>query len=268
MFFRKPVWGLVLVSALALVVAAQQRPAAQQPGEGWAEIGPPNPAEVRGQKLFISNCSFCHGADGSGKSGPDLLRSTLVVHDVGGKQIGEVVHAGRPGTPMPAFPSLTDDQIADIAAFLHRQTKAVVARFSYQIKGLLTGDAKAGEAFFDGAGKCNTCHSPTGDLAHIASKYEPPELQHLFMAGYNGHDAPDKKVTVTLPTGETVSGTLLFLDEFDVSMRDSSGQYHSWERNDHLKVQVRDPIAPHQKLIPQYTDSDMHNILAYLETLK
>ena len=268
MSFQKLVWGSVLVCFLALVVTAQQQPAVQQQGQGWAEIGPPSPAEVRGQKLFISNCSFCHGTDGSGKSGPDLLRSTIVVHDVGGKQIGEVVHAGRPGTPMPAFPSLTDDQITDIAAFLHRQTKAVVARFSYQIKGLLTGNADAGQAFFNGAGKCSTCHSPTGDLAHIAKKYEPPELQHLFVAGWNDDNAPKKQVTLTLPSGERVSGTLLFLDEFNVALRDSSGQYRSWSRNDRLKAQVQDPLAAHEKLIPQYTDADMHNILAYLETLK
>src|SRR5579863_9174727 len=128
MSFQKAVWALVLVSFLALLGEAQQ-------GDGWQEVAPPSPAELRGQKLFTTNCSFCHGTDATGKSGPDLLRSPLVNHDVGGKQIGEVVHAGRPGTAMPAFPQLTDEQIADLAAFLHRQTKAIVARFSYQIKG-------------------------------------------------------------------------------------------------------------------------------------
>jgi mono/diheme cytochrome c family protein len=271
MSFRRLICGLVFVLFLALAVAAQQ-------GKGWETVPPPSPAVERGQKVFVANCSFCHGPDGSGKTGPDLLRSALVNHDEDGKQIGVVVHSGRGNGKMPPFPSLTDSEISDLAAFLHYRTRAVVARFSYVIQGLVTGDPKAGQAYFNGAGKCNTCHSLTGDLAGIATRYAPPDLQHHFIAGDDDDDNPlPVPATVTLPSGESVSGTLVHLDEFNVALRDSSGQYRSWSREsssresgsrDGIKVETHDRLAAHHELLRKLTDADMHNLLAYLETLK
>jgi cytochrome c oxidase cbb3-type subunit III len=260
MSFRRAIWGLVVVFFLALAAAAQQ-------GKGWEKVPPPSPAVQRGQKVFVANCSFCHGPDGSGKTGPDLLRSPLVNHDEDGKQIGVVVHGGRGDGKMPPFPSLTDSEISDIAAFLHYRTRAVVARFSYVIQGLITGDAKAGETYFNGAGKCSTCHSPTGNLAGIAKKYQPPDLQQIFIAGEDDDHPVPVPVTVALPSGESVSGTLEHLDEFDVALRDSDGRYYSWSR-DRVKVEVQDPLAAHHELLHKLTDADIHNLLAYLETLK
>lgn len=260
MSFRRAPWDLVFICFLALAAFAQQ-------GKNWGNVPPPSPAVKRGQKLFVANCSFCHGPDGAGKTGPDLLRSPLVNHDEGGKQVGVVVHAGRGNGKMPPFPSLTDDEISDIAAFLHYQINSVVARFSYKIQGLLTGDPKAGEAYFNGDGKCSTCHSPTGDLAGIAKKFQPPDLQHLFIAGEDDDHPVPVPVTVTSASGEAISGTLEHLDEFNVSLRDSDGRYYSWLR-DGVKVEVHDPLAAHHALLHKLTDTDIHNILAYLETLK
>jgi len=239
---------------------------AQQPRD-WFNLPPPNPAVERGQKLFVANCSFCHGRDGSGKSGPDLLRSPLVNRDQDGKQIGVVVHNGRATGGMPPFPSLTDSEVSDIAAFLHYRTQAVVARGSYVIQDLVSGDPKAGEAYFNGAGGCSTCHSPTGDLSGIAKKYQPAQLQHLFLAGVEQGKHVPVQAKVILPSGESVSGTLEHLDEFDVALLDSAGQYRSWSREG-VRVEVHDPLAAHRELLRKYTDADIHNILAYLETLK
>jgi len=168
----------------------------------------------------------------------------------------------------PPFPTLTDAEITDIVTFLHYQINSVVARFSYKIEGLLTGDPKAGEAYFNGEGKCSTCHSPTGDLAGIAKKYQPPDLEHLFVAGEDDDHAVPVPVTVTPASGGAVSGTLIHLDEFNVSLRDTAGQFHSWTRDSHLKVEVHDPLAAHHALLEKLTDADIHNMLAYLETLK
>lgn len=239
---------------------------AQQPRD-WYNLPPPSPAIERGQKLFVTNCSFCHGRDGSGKSGPDLLRSTLVNRDQDGKQIGVVVHNGRAAGGMPPFLSLTDSEVSDIAAFLHYRTQAVVARGSYVIQDLVSGDPKAGEAYFSGAGGCSSCHSPAGDLAGIAKKYQPGPLQHLFLSGAEEGKQVPVQAKVTLPSGESVSGTLEHLDEFDVALLDSSGQYRSWSR-DGVHVELHDPLAAHRELLHKYTDADIHNILAYLETLK
>lgn len=234
-------------------------------------------AAERGRATFIPNCGFCHGNDAHGKSGPDLVRSKLVLHDEKGDTIGPVIRNGRPDRGMPAFPSLSGEQIADISAFLHSRAADVSNRFAYKIGDIITGDPKKGEAYFNGAGGCSKCHSPSGDLAQIAGKYDPVELQRRMLypapnlidvfLGKAVKPAAPTKVTVHLASGEQVSGILDHLDEFMVTMHDSSGWYRSFDRAD-VKVDIQDPRAEHEALLAKYTDDDMHNVLAYLETLK
>jgi len=234
-------------------------------------------AVERGRKIFLPNCGFCHGNDAHGKSGPDLVRSALVLHDNKGDTIGPVIRNGRPERGMPAFGSLTPEQIADISTLLHSRAADVSNRFAYKIGDLITGDPKKGSAFFNGRGDCSKCHSPSGDLARIATKYEPVELQRRMLypapnlideyLGKAVKPSAPSKVTVHFSSGEVVSGTLDHLDEFTVSMHDSSGWYRSFSR-DAVTLDVQDPRAEHAALLPKYTDDDMHDVLAYLETLK
>jgi cytochrome c oxidase cbb3-type subunit III len=234
-------------------------------------------AAERGRKIFVPTCGFCHGNDAHGKSGPDLVRSALVLHDNKGEVIGPVIRDGRLERGMPAFSALAAEQIADISTFLHSRAADVSNRFAYKIGDLITGDAQKGAAFFNGDGHCASCHSATGDLAHVATKYEPVELQRrmlypapnlidVFLGRAVTPPAPTK-VTVQLASGERVSGTLDHLDEFTVAMHDSAGWYRSFARES-VTVDVQDPRAAHEALLPKYTDQEMHDALAYLETLK
>jgi cytochrome c oxidase cbb3-type subunit 3 len=234
-------------------------------------------AAERGRKIFVPACGFCHGNDAHGKSGPDLVRSALVLHDDNGDVIGPVIRNGRPERGMPAFSALSAEQLADLSSFLHSRAADVSNRFAYKIGDLITGDAEKGAAFFNGDGHCGSCHSVTGDLAHVATKYEPVELQRrmlypapnlidVFLGRAVTPPAPTK-VTVQLASGERVSGTLDHLDEFAVSMHDSAGWYRSFSRES-VTVDVQDPRAAHEGLLPKYTDQEMHDVLAYLETLK
>ena len=244
-------------------------------------IGAPPDAEAvkRGQAIFVSSCGFCHGTNATGGAqGPNLVRSTLVLHDEGsGKEIGPVIHDGRPAKGMPSFANLTDNQIHDIAQFLLGRTQAAANRMDYTIQNIVTGNAQMGEAYFQA--HCSSCHSPQGDLAHIAAKYEPVTLQGRFLYPGNSNPygmgpPPDpraaKHVTVTLPSGVSYSGVLARIDDFSVALRDDSGIYRSWVYDDvkGIRVQIQDPLEQHVKLLRQYSDSDMHNLLAYLETLK
>ena len=240
---------------------------------------PDHDAEKRGQSTFVATCGFCHGTSATGGAqGPNLVRSTLVLHDQGSaKELAPFLHAGRPEKGMPAFPNLPDAQVHDIAQFLLGRTQAAANRMNYKVQNIVTGDAKAGQGYFQA--HCADCHSPTGDMAHVATKYEPTALQGRFL--YPGNSNPfgmgpppdpraEKHVTVTLPTGETHSGVLAHIDDFSVALRETSGVYRSWVYDDvhGIKVEVRDPLAQHVSLLHQYSDADMHNILAYLETLK
>jgi len=215
---------------------------------------------------FRSTCGFCHGATAKGgEKGPDLLRSVLVLDDEGGKAIGPVILKGRQDKGMPRFP-FTPQQITDIANFLHDSIAKAEDRDNYKILNIVTGDAKAGEAYFNGAGKCGTCHSLTGDLKGIGAKYEPVTLQGKIVQPQMREALT---VTVTLPTGESFTGFPLGYDDFTVSLRDSDGVYHSFKRNkDVPRVEIHNKLQGHLDLLSQYTDQDIHNLTAYLVTLK
>jgi len=231
---------------------------------------PPADAVERGQKQFVVQCGACHGANARGDdNGPDLVRSEIVLDDEQGSLIGPLLRKGRPNEGMPAF-DLPDAQIRDLAAFLRERTQAAINRNAYPLQNLLTGDAKAGQAFFNGAGRCNTCHSATGDLAGLASRFQPAQLQTRFLyprGGRGGEQAKPTTATVTPGTGKPVSGTLEFIDDFTVGLRDAEGYYRSFPR-DSVKLDIQDPLAAHAQLLKQYTDKNMHDVLAYLVTLK
>lgn len=232
----------------------------------WPQSETPDPAVERGHKTFQQSCGFCHGPDATGARAPDLVRSPLVAHDVKGDKVGEVIRLGRPDKGMPAM-VLTDQQVLDIAAYLHARAAEALSSSGvpskYPIEKLLTGNAAAGKTYFNGAGSCKSCHSPAGDLAAIGSKYSPVELQSRMLY-------PDGKHTfavVTLPSGEQFKGPLAHSDDFVIALRDASGWYRSFSR-DRVKVELQDPLAAHRELLDKLTQADVHNLFAYLATLK
>ncbi len=134
---------------------------------------------------------------------------------------------------------------------------------SYPVEKLLTGNADAGKAYFNGAGGCKNCHSPTRDFAGIAQKYSPIDLQARMLYPAGRHTT----AVVTLPTGEQVKGPLLHSDDFEIALRDASGWYRSFAR-DRVKVEIEDPLAAHRELLDKFTQADVHNLFAYLQSLK
>ncbi len=270
----------------AALVAAQSTPPAppQQPGATTAtpkpEIDPysasyptrppADPAMVaRGRQVFSANCSFCHGSDArGGEGGPNLVRSQLVLDDQDGELVTALVQSGRMSKGMPKF-DLPAKEIANIAAFLHNIPVGGRAATTGLVNPLV-GDAKAGEAYFNGAGKCASCHSASGDMAGIATKYpDPRALQAAMVSGEKKAEYPWKTVTVTLPNGQSVAGRLDQIDDFLVSLTDANGNYHSYVRHGAApKIVVKDPLQPHLDMLPNLKDDDIHNLTAYLVTLK
>jgi mono/diheme cytochrome c family protein len=234
----------------------------------WGQAGPyvrqevDQAAAARGRQVYTQFCINCHGALAKGtEQGPDLIRSPLVLRDRLGDQIG------------PALKKLADHksdltkaQVTDLTHFLKNQVEATAKnRNPERPPNVLTGNLGAGQAFFNGPGKCNTCHSPSGDLAGIGRKYAPVDLQQRFLFPRRGKPL---QVTVTPASGPAVSGTLERIDDFSVALRDPSGEYRAWTRGPAVKVDIDDPLAAHNQLLDVYTDQDMHNVVRYLESLQ
>ena len=220
-----------------------------------------------GETLFQQNCAFCHGRDAmGGETGPDLTQSKLVLGDKTGEKIAQVIREGRTEPKMPSF-NFSSEEVAGLIAFIHWRIKTAAehpgGRRGVSVADLQTGNAEKGKAYFNGAGGCAKCHSSTGDLAGLASRLQGLQLEERML--YPRGARP--KVAVTLPSGEKVAGTLAYQDEFTIGLRDAQGTYHSW-RTDHVTFVVDDPAEAHVEQFPKYTDEDVHNLMAYLQTLK
>jgi cytochrome c oxidase cbb3-type subunit 3 len=221
----------------------------------------------KGAGIFNENCAFCHGKDaGGGESGPDLTRSKMVSSDKDGEVIGRIVHDGIPDKGMPHF-SLANDELLSLVAFIHSQQDKAMSqtgvRKGVEASDLMTGNAEAGKQYFEGKGGCVACHSATGDLKGIGSRYTGLRLEMQML--YPREAKPT--ITVKTRTGETLTGSVEYQDEFTIGMKDSLGQYHSWPVQA-ITYKIDDPAEAHVKAMSQYTDDDVHNLLAYMQSLK
>lgn len=261
----------LLLSALPLVHTAfgqeAAKPADSKPNSAVTFKSYPPDLVRSGGAIFRQNCSFCHGRDaGGGETGPDLTRSKLVATDVDGNKISPVIRDGRPDKGMPHF-DLPEQQIASLIAFIHTQQHLALTRKGgrkgVDVADLQTGNADAGKKYFEGAGGCSTCHSATGDLAGINSRYRGLELEIQML--YPQH--AKSKVTVTPKSGDAITGQLAYLDEFTVALVDSTGVYRSWRASD-VQYKVDSPVNAHIEQFPKYSDADVHNLMAYLQSLR
>jgi mono/diheme cytochrome c family protein len=256
----------VVLSAAAQAPTGARGAPPTGPGPGDKQTVDAAAAE-RGKTTYIAECITCHGAKARGtESGADLIRSLVVLRDRYGNEIGPFLRKGHPTQSNKSGASFTPSQIEELSHFL-KQRFADTLRSSptYRIQDVLTGDPKAGATYFGGTGRCNTCHSPSGDLAGIGKKYDPPTLQQRFL--FPPRTKP-VTITITPPSGAPVSGDLVRIDDFNVSLRDASGEYRAWKRTQELKIERKDPYAAHVELLDRYSDKAIHDVVAYLESLK
>ena len=76
-------------------------------------------------------------------------------------------------------------------------------------------------------------------------------------------------VSVTLPSGERVAGRLIRIDDFLVTVGLADGTVRTFRRDEDVpKVEVHDPMQAHRDLMAVYTEKDIHDVTAYLVTLK
>jgi len=270
--------GLV---AAALTFA--QTPPTGAPRTSGDSVGPYNKqivdpaAATRGRNVYAVECVDCHGPTARGTAnGPNLVQSLVVMRDRVGTELGPFMKKGHPLQSKHPSAGLTAAQIADLSHFLKQRVDDALKRqpFGDNIN-VITGDVNAGKAYFEGEGKCTTCHSLTGNLAGISARYpEPLTLQQamLFPSGRGrGRGAPATApvmLTVTPAGGEPVTGTLVFLDDFAAQLRDASGKVHTWNRSPALKVVKTDPLQAHHDLLDRITDKNVHDLVVYLETVK
>lgn len=241
---------LVLLAACANIYA-QPGPTARPKVDPYAA--------ARGRATYLQYCINCHGSLAQGTDqGPDLVRSVVVLRDQLGSELGPSLRRLANHKA-----DLTRDQLADLSHFLKdRIDHTANDRNASEPPNVLTGNAASGKEYFNK--QCTACHSATGDLANIGTKYPPDELQQRFLFPRR------KPIVVTVKAGldAPVSGTLDRIDDFDVSLHDSSGEYHAWKRGVGVNVDLKDPLGRHHELLDELSDANIHDVVTYLNTLK
>ncbi len=278
--------GVALFASLFLSVppvGAQGTPGGFVPGQ---HREPGDPVKIaRGKALYGIHCAICHGADlrGGDMGGPNLLRSQVALSDQNGELILPIIQGSRKDSGMAAIPMSPEDGLI-VAVYVRSVLETIGVQGTPPPKGgpdpnVLVGNAKEGQAYF--AAKCSTCHSLTGDLRGIATRIpDAKNLQTSWVRGEapNRHDtlvsadAPNPRaptVTIALASGERVEGRLLHIDDFLVTTKLPDGAVRSFQRKgDEPKIDIHDPMKVHRDLLTQYTDRAIHDVTAFLATVK
>ena len=289
-------FAVALLAATTLLAqgTAPQANGASGPARGGGNggIGPYDmqivdaAAADRGRSLYAAECVDCHGPTAHGtETGANLIRSNVVLKDRFGSELGPFLKTGHPLQSKKNSADLTSLQVIDLSHFLKQRIDDALKRSPTGINKV-TGDPVAGKAYFNGEGKCASCHALTNGAPHtlfaISAKYpDSVNLQQalLFPGGRGGRGgggrgadgAPSPTavtITVTPPGGPPVTGQIVQLDDFDVQVRDADGQVTHWTRTPALKIVKHDPLAAHHEMLDRLKSSDVHNLVVYLETVK
>ena len=268
---------------LAVIMICGQA-AAQTPSIGpRPQAGPPDrpPVDIaaadRGRALYGVECITCHGSTARGTdSAPSLVRSIVVLNDRYGSLLGPFFKKGHPMQSGRPSAELSLSQAVDLMHFLRQRINDTLRGSTvFTVGDIVVGNAAAGKAWFDGDGRCTTCHSAAGDLAGLATRIPAPvDIQQRMLfplrrAGRGGEPTrTDVAVTVTQPSGLTTSGILVQEDDFFVTLRDRSGVVRVTRKAAGVKIETNDPLRAHRELLDRVTDANMHDVVAYLVTLR
>jgi mono/diheme cytochrome c family protein len=246
-------------------MSQEQRAAATRAFLGLGPA-PDKAAAARGAPIFLESCAFCHGPQARGATGPSLITSDEVLGDDHGERLVLFLKKGRPEKGMPAYASMPDDQLKDLSEFLHQQVEDVANRGTYRVLNILVGNAAKGQDYV--GGHCAACHDRDA-FAQIAGKFRTPDqLQRGWVwPARAGNEALAITAVVTM-RGSTVIGRVTQISDFRITLVDSAGQTRAIDRKPGVEVELKDPLAPHQAMIPTLTNDDMHNVTAYFETLQ
>ena len=301
-----------LSMVLAAVLCAAVGLAAQQPSPPPPAAAAPRPpigrpvvdpaAHDRGRALWASHCIDCHGAQARGSdTGPNIIRTKTANYDRSAQQAGSVLgpflKAGHPTQSKKPGASFTDAEIADLANFLRQRINDTMRGSPiFTVGDIVTGDAKAGEAFFNGDGGCAKCHNASQNtLAGIATRIPAPvDLQQRMLfpgTATRGTRRPrtrraaacrrrpqrqQRRRSIAMPSpcrshsgsGAPLSGVLVEESDFYVTLREADGTVRTVRRAPGMKVTRANPLQAHIDLLDRVTDAQIHDLVAYLETLK
>ena len=266
-------WSLLMLTTIAAYKGLAQHIETSNFNQGPARAKEDPTVVAHGEQVYTAKCQTCHGADLRGATGPSVLRSQASLTDKKGEYLVPIMQGQDKSFPGHKIDISLDDSAA-VAAYI----RSIVSQIGSQGRppgdgqqpiNVVVGDAARGKEYF--AAKCASCHSAEGDLKGYATRVPiAKSMQSAWVRGNRlGVPIPPVKVTVSSARMKPTEGTLIHIDDFLLTMQLADGTMHTIRRNgDVPKVVVKDPLEGHRNLLPVYTDGDIHNVTAYLVTLK
>jgi PQQ-dependent dehydrogenase (methanol/ethanol family) len=213
-----------------------------------------------GKQAYEARCVGCHGSDGAGGAhGPgfvdiDQPRATS------SRSLRELITHGIPDSGMPAF-AMRGSELDAIVAY-------VEALRSPAAEHPAPGDAIAGERFFNGPGRCSSCHVVRGrggilgpDLSNLARQRRTPEIEHALSAP--GASRPFRVVSLRMRDGFVLRGLAKYETAFDLGVQGLDGTFHSVSKHDLASLTWEPSLMPKV----QAAGGEIQNLLAYLTRL-
>lgn len=229
----------------------------------------------QGKRLFVQNCSPCHGVDAGGGDGPDLHGAAA---GLSAPAVRDIVRRGIPGTAMPGSSTISEKEAANIAAYVVKLSSTTTSEKA-------PGDPKNGEALYNSSG-CATCHMIAGQGGSIG-----PELTRIgAMRGATNLKARLQDPGANLPKaqdgpfgnswtqflmfraiekdGRIVEGMRVGEDSFTIVLKDASGKFHGLWKPDLRSLEKE----PGKSFMPSFKDTlsaaQLDDVVAYLVSLK
>ncbi|MDX2151208.1 MAG: c-type cytochrome [Bryobacteraceae bacterium] len=250
---------LVVVSGLAAQHTGQDSPNEKKPNPAIGN----REAIAAGRKLYLRSCAGCHGPDGGGARGPNLIRRSNW-HPLDNDGIFRVIRNGVPGADMPPT-KLGDEETWSLVAFVHSMTAPAVTVGA-------PGDAAAGEAVFrsEKAG-CTACHSIRGqggkagpDLTNVGGRLPLALLREAILDPSKDPPAGNEAVTLALRDGRRLEGVAKNRSNYALQLVDRAGKLHLIDMANvaELAVSDRSPMPGDYK--QRLSRKEFEDLIAFL----
>jgi putative heme-binding domain-containing protein len=217
-----------------------------------------------GKKIFESQCALCHGQTGGGGRGPSLTRPRLA-RAPDDEALWQVISDGIP-PEMPGSWQLNAREVHSVGAYV-RSLGAIPPE-------VLPGDPARGERVYQSKG-CGGCHMIAGkgegygpELSDIGTRRNGAHLRQAILRPATLLPEGFLYVAAVTQNGATVRGIRVNEDSFNIQIKDSRGQFHSFAKAE-LKELKR---LPNETPMPSFEGSlsaaELDDLVAYLANLK
>ncbi|MDA1315808.1 MAG: c-type cytochrome [Acidobacteria bacterium] len=216
-----------------------------------------------GEQLYSVACSGCHGPEGEGGRGPNLAIGPAA-QNKRPTQIHRSIKNGVPGSDMPPYGSLPEDQLWQLTAFV-----SSLSRPAYEMD--IPGDSKAGQALFYGKMACSNCHMIRGRGGALGPDLSNAGLQNYVLQLREGVLEPNKRITpgfdpvrVITKSGDTIEGVAKNHTNYSMQLIDRHGNLHLLEtRNLQEIVFLKNTWMP-ANLTERFSADEIQNVLAFV----